>query len=217
MVAASAGELDNDLDDAVSWRLAELRYLKDQVDSINRLNSHSPATRATCRSAVVLLYAHWEGFIKEACQAYVDYVARRRLTYSDLSPALLNASLRRLAQRAATQPEALIQLAEAVGRKAPTRAVIPRRTLVNTQSNLRFEVMAEIFNSLGLPIDDFEMMARLIDTELCDTRNAISHGRDNFPDHEAVTQLLVRIMVTMQEIQRLISQHAYDERFRSTP
>ena len=37
------------------------------------------------RAGIALLYAHWEGFIKNAAEHYLQYVALKKLTYQELN------------------------------------------------------------------------------------------------------------------------------------
>ncbi len=63
------------------WRIKEIDELRKLI-----------ATRTTpfekkkvlCRSGVVLLYAHWEGFVKKIGTLFLEYVASRRLSLGEL-------------------------------------------------------------------------------------------------------------------------------------
>ena len=49
--------------------------------------------RSLRRAGVALLYAHWEGFTKEACQAYLEFVVKRKLKYGEMSDAFIITSV----------------------------------------------------------------------------------------------------------------------------
>jgi MAE_28990/MAE_18760-like HEPN len=76
MAINTIDDLQDRLDSAISWRRVELSALKSAVEQAENRSPGSPLSRALARSGVAMLYAHWEGFVKEACQAYVDYVAK---------------------------------------------------------------------------------------------------------------------------------------------
>lgn len=66
----------------LAWRKKELAALRfackatKQKDTLNGLY----------RSSVAMLYAHWEGFIKNASAAYLEYVHFQRLRLAELAP-----------------------------------------------------------------------------------------------------------------------------------
>lgn len=68
-------ELQNRLDDDFAWRRKELTVIYTNVSSSkqNQLNTN-------IRIGVVMLYAHWEGFIKNAAELYLIYVSSKKLT-----------------------------------------------------------------------------------------------------------------------------------------
>jgi hypothetical protein len=125
-----------------------------------------------------MLYAHWEGFTKDACQSYVDFVVARRLKISELSDGFALAAMRDLSRRELRGDErAQVDLLDAVRKPDLARARIPRKTAVNTKSNLRYEVLLEILTLVGIPHDEIATKQNLIDISLCDARNDIAHGR----------------------------------------
>ena len=63
MSVQTAEQLSDKLSDELSWRKKELSELKSLVE-IRDISL--PRHNALVRSGVVILYAHWEGFIKSA-------------------------------------------------------------------------------------------------------------------------------------------------------
>ena len=89
MKARDLNELLDLLDSEFSWRFKELTTLK------GKIKSSPPLTKPLLiRCATALLYAHWEGFIKNASEAYLYYVSIRRLRHSELSKAFIALSIR---------------------------------------------------------------------------------------------------------------------------
>lgn len=67
------------LDENISWRKKEIVYYHTSIVRANKsVNS------VLLRGAIPLMYAHWEGFIKESANAYWRYVTNRRLIYRKL-------------------------------------------------------------------------------------------------------------------------------------
>jgi MAE_28990/MAE_18760-like HEPN len=97
-----------------------------------------------------MLYAHWEGFGKECLQSYVEFISRRRLKLSEPNDALLRAGLTHTLRRADSGDQgALGDLIDAVRRKGERRVPFPKSQLVNTQGNLRTDVLADMLQNCG--------------------------------------------------------------------
>ena len=65
----------DNLDEELNWRKKELTILYNKLPK--QKNLEQPAL---LRANYVMLYAHWEGFIKSIFQHYIDYVKLRGLT-----------------------------------------------------------------------------------------------------------------------------------------
>ena len=72
-------QLQDALDRDFAWRLKEISDVKLLVK-----NGHNIRTASAVRAGIPVLYAHWEGFIKNAATSYIEYVHNLRLPYSDL-------------------------------------------------------------------------------------------------------------------------------------
>ena len=73
-------ELNQFLSQSLAWRKREIANLSLLIKSLNRPHEESLLRRC----AVLFLYAHFEGFTKEAAEAYVDLVSRQGLAYNRL-------------------------------------------------------------------------------------------------------------------------------------
>ena len=211
MAARSAEELSQDLDQSLAWRRIELHAIKVELE--RRDPPGSPRMRALARCAVVMLYAHWEGFAREACQAYRDYIAFLRLNYATLSDALIEASLSDLASRMA-DPSSVTHLVELV-RNPSVRARIPRK-MNETRANLNFENLEAMLSRLGLSTGPFETRRPLLDRTLCGTRHEVAHGRDSFPTVESVIALHAATLSMMESVRDLVRDAAFDGAFRAS-
>jgi len=205
MATQTTNDLEDRLDAAISWRRTELHALKSALESAFRNSTDGPMTRALARSSVALLYAHWEGFAKDACQAYVDFVAMRRLRFNELNDGFLATSLSALSKRIESGDESAISLLlDVVRRPDMARARIPKSSIVDTKSNLRYKVLTEIFSCIGFSTSKFETKDKLIDRSLCDTRNSIAHGREYFPDPAAFPALHDEVIEMIEDLRDLI-------------
>lgn len=172
-VKSSAKALDF-LDEEFAWRRKELTAIWNDVKS-SKPKSRSARTRA----AVAILYAHWEGFVKAASEAYLAYVAGKRLKYSELNEGFLALCLRSKLQEfaAANDASAHISFINFLSREMNSRAKIPTISIIKTGFNLSSKRLKSIVLTLGLDYSSFELKENLIDAQLLDWRNTIAHGK----------------------------------------
>lgn len=217
MTARTIEELGDHLDDSLQWRRLELHALKAEIQSLTPTNASLPRGRALLRATAALMYAHWEGYTKEACQGYLDFVATRRLKFGEVSDAfVLLGALATAGAASRGDPSANSKLVELIRRGPDMRAVIQRKGPVNTRSNLRYETLCEIFDALDLPLNSFETRAALIDRSLCDVRNSIAHGRANFPDRDALLDLHSEVLSLLENVRELVLFAARTARYKAT-
>lgn len=203
MAINTHSDVEDRIDAALVWRRIEMLALRNEVERAAALSSASPLARALARAGVAMLYAHWEGFFKEACQAYLDFVAKRKPKVVDLNDGLLLSVLDALHKRMSSGDDVgAAAMLEAV--RTPTvRARIPRQ-IINTKSNLRHEVAADILFSIGLEKSLFMTRSVLINKSLCDARNTIAHGRELFPSAEEIVVLHAEILQMMEDLRDVI-------------
>lgn len=203
--ARTIEELQDALDASLSWRRVELSSLRNEVERSARRGAHSPLARALSRSGVALLYAHWEGFAKDAFGAYVDFLSRRRLKVSQLNDGLLRTVFAGLQRRAARGDAAAASaMLEAIRRPDSVSAPMPRSGVVNTKSNLRYDVLVELLDAVGLDAAEFATRSNLIDRLLCDARNEVAHGREHYPAPERFNELHAAVMTMMEALRHRI-------------
>jgi MAE_28990/MAE_18760-like HEPN len=215
MPIRTANELADRLDESLAWRRIELQALKAAISDAEKQSAGSPLSRALARSGLALLYAHWEGYVKDSCTAYVEFIAKRRLRCDELSDGLLGTVLESLGKRIlAGDEDALLTLIYAVRKPSESRPRIPKISMVDTKSNLRFNVLADILVKIGFSAEPFITKDKLIDVSLCDRRNSIAHGREDFPAPGDFTELLTEVMGMMEEIRDIIMSGARLKAYR---
>jgi hypothetical protein len=84
MKIRTSEEFYNAISDDLSWRKKELSIVRTRVDLAKPKQANTEI-----RSAILLLYAHWEGFNKIGCELYLEYIKQLKLTYAELSNNLL--------------------------------------------------------------------------------------------------------------------------------
>lgn len=165
------------LDDAIS---AEIAWRKQELSTAVKLvqQARGPSQKANLRAGVVILYAHWEGWIKAVAQLYIRYVNTRAFRYDQLSTAFLGTALKtRLGTIAeATSPLVHNSFALFIQEELTAKAKLSEE-LVRTESNLSSSVFLAVLDRLGLERRDrYTLRAQMIDHDLVNRRNTIAHG-----------------------------------------
>ena len=166
------------LDDAIS---AEIAWRKQELSTALKLvqGNPGPAQTANLRSGVVILYAHWEGWIKSVAQLYIRYVNTMAYPYNQLSTAFLGNALktRMTAINEASTPLIHNSFAAFIRAELSEKATLSE-SLVRTESNLSSSVFFAILDRVGLEKRaEYTLRANMIDKDLVHQRNTIAHGQ----------------------------------------
>lgn len=168
-----ADQLTNDR----TWRIREISDLQTAVGRADLISQ-----RVLLRASVAICYAHWEGYVRFAARKYLEHIALRRFPYKELNKQFLRnyllprlgviSSRRSLADRCA--------LIDEVFDANDLRFSRVNEDLVNTQSNLNFDVFCDICLVCGASIEPYKRHQSFIDVLLLKRRNSIAHGEDTF-------------------------------------
>ena len=174
MKIRTASHLSDLLDNELGWRKKELITFKLLID-----NGRPHQAENLRRAGIALLYAHWEGFVKRAGTAYVEFVANRRLAHRELTANFLALAIKSKMHNAMSTSKASVfnEVADYFITKMDQRARLLWDGSVQTKSNLSAERLREIVLTLGLDYSPFEPKEKLVIERLRDARNTIAHGR----------------------------------------
>ncbi len=172
MVDKTPEELQSSLQHDRAWRRIELGISL-------RHASHADVgdSEAMCRAFWLLQYAHWEGFVKNAVDRYLNFIAIRQLKFSELQHGfrLLPASplYSAMKQIQNNDPDKLAALSRIslIGDQRFKKKHIE----VSTNSNLRFCVLQNLSTVACVDLHSF-VSASYLDKILADRRNEIAHG-----------------------------------------
>lgn len=209
-------ELDDQLSNAIVWRKKELAIAKSMIQV-----SKTPSGKSDylIRSGIALLYAHWEGFIKEAGMAYLMFISMKRLTYQELAPNFIALAMKAKLDEAHQTNKAIIhnKLVEFFLSGLSERSQIPRDSeAINTKSNLNSSVLKNIIFMLGLDYSMFEAKEKLIDEKLLKNRNEIAHGKELVVDREEFFELYEEILSLMETFRNQIINAALLKNYMAT-
>ncbi len=195
MKIRTIAQLSDKLSEDLAWRKKELS----EVEKLVKLKDVSlEKHNLFLRSGVCILYSHWEGFIKLAANAYVDYVRLQKLNYQELSNNFLALAMKdKLKEVTETNKSSLyIPVCNFFMFELNNRSSLPKEA-ISTASNLSSEVFKEITSILGIDFSVYSTKSKLIDEKLLKQRNEIAHGnyllidRDGYIElHEIVTEMI---------------------------
>lgn len=203
-------DLSNKLFDEISWRKKELTIIKNRVPL-----EKSSLQSALLRSAIPLLYAHWEGFVKLIMSYYLEFVSNKYLNHNELKSSFIALSLQnRLGEINNNNIEIRTSIIEFIVNEFNSRSNIPKRNIINTKSNLKFDVLKEILFILDLNDAHIDGQKNLID-DLVDTRNHIAHGEYKIIDYQTFINFYTDIIALMEYLKTSIENNAIGEKYKN--
>jgi hypothetical protein len=172
MKIRSVGEFEDFVAEDFSWRRKELTNIRNTA-----LSAKGSAQDVLIRSAVTILYAHWEGFVKQAAVAKINYLSCKGYKYHQLASSFTAfAALDDFdGQIPAKKFDAIAKLTG--GGIDLDRGISAGATkYIDAKSNLNSEVLRDISLKVCVDYGDFELKENLIDESFLGLRNRICHG-----------------------------------------
>ncbi|MEO9697226.1 MAG: MAE_28990/MAE_18760 family HEPN-like nuclease [Hyphomicrobiales bacterium] len=165
-------EMQTALDQEMAWRIKEIGVFKVGA------GSNGPRRKPFIRAGVALLYAHWEGFIKNSSEIYLSYVESRALRYRDLKSCFVVFGLKGKINTLVDSKKSLpnVEAMDFILSNMNETAKLQISSAVNTGSNLTSKVFSNIAGSLDIDTSPYETKFHLIDSSLVDRRNKVAHG-----------------------------------------
>lgn len=206
-------ELNTALSNALAWRKKEITSIFLNIKSQNREHIKQILIRAT----VPILYAHLEGFTKEAATYYIEFVARQRLLYKDLSTNFLAISCRSAILEIAKTNQTYLhsQFIDFLTYNQSERARIPYSGIINTESNLSSKVIKNILYTIGVPFDSFwQTKALIIDGKLLYYRNKIAHGERQDVDETTYSELHDLVIELINYLKNMVENSAVQKKYK---
>jgi hypothetical protein len=205
-------DLQNELDDQFAWRLKEIDALK---RAANRPGNQNLAEATIVRAGAALAYAHWEGFVKAAASAYVDYVASTRTNLDELvTPfAVLSLGSKLKVPLETKSTEVSGAAFEFIRDQLGKPANLIGKEVISTESNLSSTVLKQILGAVGIGVAQYESRFNFIDGTLLKNRHAVAHGEDLVLDRfgwvAVADQTLTLLRWIKTDIENAASRAAY--------
>lgn len=178
MKVRSAEQLQDMLAADLVWRKQEMANFRSQVAKAEYL-----IQRSLLRASVALLYAHWEGFVKNSVHAFRCYLAHQKPSYEKLRPEIAAMALRAKLDElgSTTRSKIHTEVISMIRENGSSRAKISTsKDKVDTGSNLNYRRLEDLLVSIGCDCDRYAIHEDLIDAELLGSRNSIVHGEDDY-------------------------------------
>ncbi len=206
-------DLSDKLAQDLAWRKRELAEIKSLVEAKKDVSDQRH--KVLVRSAVCILYSHWEGFVKLAANAYVEYVRLKKLTYQDISTNFLALAMKEKLKEAkeTNKPSLYIPVCQFLISELNERCSLPKDP-ISTASNLNSEILKEIADILGIDFSPYLTKSKLIDEKLLKTRNEIAHGEYSGVDRNEYIELHQETINLLDLFKNQIENAAIEERFK---
>ena len=192
-----------------SWRRKELTLIKNKIPrDKNSLQS------ALIRATIPLLYAHWEGFVKVNMSYYLEYVSNKYLKNSELKTSFIALSLQnKLGGLNNSSFSNRTKIIDFIFEDIEKQSKIPKKNIINTKSNLSFNVLQEILFILDLEDSHIDSQKELIN-DLVNERNYIAHGEHTLIDYETFENFYDDIIALMEYLRTIIENNAIQEKYK---
>lgn len=164
------------LEEDLTWRADEIRHLK------NALNLFQKDNEKSCirKSMILLIYAHCEGFVKSSLQAYLSYLNDLEIDGNAFieNLQLLGVEKKRksLVNNSNNFSGFLNFFSEF--KKIQQQKLRFDENSIDTESNLKFDVLKKNLEYVGLKENDFIEIKEDLNS-LLNRRNNIAHGSDH--------------------------------------
>jgi hypothetical protein len=194
----------NFVDADFAWRFKEIADLKSAIISTPDLSR-----KAMVRAFVPILYAHWEGFVKAASEALLNFISYSGQTYRELKPHFIAYAARRKLDEGTTSGDLgkRLALVEFFLNQLDDHVWLNIPGAIKTQANLSSVIFERIAESLCIDTSRYQTKYILIDKSLLERRNNIAHGEyldvesgDVIKLSEAVIDLMRNYKTDIQNI-----------------
>lgn len=208
-------KLIDKIDEELSWRKLELTQLKFLV------NNSSPDEELTIlRSSIVLLYAHWEGFVKNTLTLYLKHIADQQLCSHDLKLNFYAIGLLCDYEnfKKTKKISHCIEITKMIFSKVDEIPNIKYNEIIDTKSNLNSELFKDLLELLCLDPSIHDTSFNLIDERLLARRNGIAHGenRKRFQlDKDEYNEIHERIIQIFDGLAEQIKDASVNESYKN--
>lgn len=204
-------KLQDQLDRDLAWRKKELINLKLLV----RCTQNS----MYCRMGLVMLSAHFEGFIRTVANYYVVFVACQKLPLKLINTNFAAIHFKHVIERdkettkISSYTRKLDEIISQYFEEDFTVKYTINSPIIKTESNPSSKVFREILASIGLSYSSYETKNNFIDTDLLSNRHAIAHGEQTKISCEEFYLTFDTVFEIMESFKDQVIQAAQENRY----
>ena len=188
-------EFQDFMNEDLSWRKMEVAQLFGILNTVE-------SKEIVCKSMILLLYAHWEGFIKKSSKCYLKYVSDKNIKIQDLTPNFEAIMLKCFARECidldsnnlAKEFALINKQRKNVGKPFKIQIDVDSEfdtMFIDTQHNLSSKVLANIIQIIGIKYNNaIKARKNFVDVNLLKTRNSIGHGNQVKADDPSSSTVL---------------------------
>lgn len=163
------------------------------------------------RASVPIIYSHWEGFVKESADLYVQHVYSQNKTGSELNTNFIALAVKSNILRAfeSKKPSIHEDIVKKIIQLLNEPVSANTRNLIDAESNLSSKTLREVFRSIGLDFSGFwETRGQFIDQNMVKLRNEIAHGEMRPVTREEYDELKEFIQAALEGFKESIEEAA---------
>lgn len=161
------------LDYDYAWRITELSNFKNTIPK-----EKGAAQKSLIRAGITLLYAHWEGFVRNTANQYYRFLSfqnhNTKEFQSPLIAFMLSGEANELSETKRLSRKVFVF--DKIIKGLDTPAYFANKPPIRT-SNLKYDIFEDVCYLLSIETQEFELKNVFIDRNLVDRRNTIAHGQ----------------------------------------
>jgi hypothetical protein len=207
----TANNLLEAITEDITWRKKEISYIYFQVQD----KKAKDECYYLIRCGILILYAHWEGFVKKTTETYLELICNKGLKINNIITPLRVLHLKKIIYPVVKEnnTEKFYKAVCNFIDKPNDHFNVRYGKVLSIDDNLNSNVFRNILSYLGLDYTFFKDKEDIIDSVLVHNRNNIAHGQNyrlSFQEYEDLhTNVLALIESFRTEIENKAVQGKY--------
>ena len=205
------------VEDSLAFRLNEDKIwrIRELSEIIRACKDATGIQRdALTRAAIPVSYAHWEGYFVFSTNAYLNFIASKRIMLTKLRREFWALSIRRRYKAQQLSGDILFNRFLIDIRVEEDRAFRKGNyEKINGASNLRSDVLKWCCEQIGIDAELFAEYFEFIDHKLVERRNFIAHGQSTRVDFETISEYRDKVVEMMRITEGALENAIYTESY----